>query len=73
MYICIYYTIYTHFEIFLGVWSEWVVFYLGQSKTTFFIYGIIQFGPKAGLASVGKCETLDILPWSGKWILRLKM
>ena len=40
------YTYYTYFLIFLGVWSEWVVFYLGQSKTLFFIYGIIQFGPK---------------------------
>ena len=28
------------------------MFYLGQSKTPFFIYGIIQFGPKRGLVPV---------------------
>ena len=29
------------FDIFLGVWSEWAVFYVGQSSTPFFIYGSI--------------------------------
>ena len=37
---------------FLGILSEKVVFYLDQSKTPFFIYGIIQFGPKRGLVPV---------------------
>ena len=33
---------------FLSVWSEWVVLYLGQNKSIFFIYiyGVIQCEPK---------------------------
>ena len=47
------YTYYTYFFIFKRL-KDWIVFYLGQSKTPFFINGIIQFGPKAGLAPVAQ-------------------
>ena len=37
---------------FLGDWSEWVEFYLGQSWTPFCIYGYEEFRVKTGLAPV---------------------
>ena len=45
------YTYYTYFFYFLGVWSEWVSV-LSRWELDPFLYGIIQFGPKAGLVPV---------------------
>ena len=55
------YTYDTYILIFGGL-HLWVVFYLGQSQTLFFIYGIIHFGRKAGLAPVAltECATAEV-------------
>ena len=31
--------------------SEWVFFFLGQDRTPFFIFGVVQFEPKTGIAN----------------------